>query len=110
MARATTMTKHTRHRLAGSIHQRGGSKRSLASSGAISAISALLSVPLFLADTAAWSQGDQRFEAMQATLKSEPLPSTTRQGNDPVAALAAYLRTSSGARSPHGRDIGDSAA
>jgi len=64
-----------------------------------------LSVPLFLATTAAWSQSDLRFEAMRAALKGDAFASAVAPSDDPITALAAYLRDSSARRSPHGNSV-----
>ena len=96
------MTTQTRHGLAGSVHQVGGSNGGASRSLRIGALSTLLSLPLLVASIAAWSQNGLRFEAMQSALKGKSLSSADAPSDDPVSALAEYLKASSGAHSPHG--------
>jgi len=108
MAGAATMTNLIGRGLAGSTHPMDGSNRCSASKSLkIATLSALLSVPLFVASTAAWSQTGLRFEAMQAALSGAPLSSTAPLGDDPVSALADFLKASPGAGSPHGGNAQD---
>src|SRR4051812_11928532 len=105
MAGAATMTNQVRRRFAGSTHSVSDwSAGSKSTSLRIAALSMLLSLPLLAAGTTAWSQTGLRFEAMQAVLGGEPLSSAPVQSDDPVSALADYVKISSGARSPHGSD------
>jgi len=100
------VANQTQDRLGSATHKVGGKAPN---SLRIAALSALLSTPLLLASMAAWSQSGLRFEAMQSALKGESPSSTVAPGDDPVSALAEYLRNSPGARSPHGDAAGHAA-
>jgi len=103
MVGAATMRNHGRG-LSGSTDRTTDSNRDRNPSKPLrtAALAALLSVPLLVASTAAWSQGGLSFESMHAALKGEAASAPAPQADDPVAALAAYLSESSGAPSPHG--------
>jgi DmsE family decaheme c-type cytochrome len=105
MAEAATMKNHGRGPASSTDRATVSDRdRRQSSSLRIAALSALLSLPLLVAGTTAWSQSALSFEAMHAALKGEVLSSPASQDDDPVAALTAYLNASSGAQSPHGAD------
>jgi DmsE family decaheme c-type cytochrome len=97
------MKNHAWRGFAGSTHRMSDSDSGAASSWMrIAALSLVLSLPLFVATSPARSQSGMSFEAMQAALKGAPAPSAAAQDDDPISALAAYIKASSPAQSPHG--------